>query len=173
MTKMLFVANLRDDWGLFMPALLTLARERGASIHVLETAAPIGTGNFTVSPLQNEAAPVESPDPSRAAVNPLERQAAPDIHVAAFETQSFVNDLVAYIRGAGLEAEGDWQPDFNREKLDVYARQVGATLVAIPKRNAIAGWLQSRYVNGLREAGLEVVLLQEARAEDLPAAERP
>ncbi|HEX2864798.1 MAG TPA: hypothetical protein VHN99_09545 [Deinococcales bacterium] len=173
MTKVLFVADLRDDWGLFMPALLAAARERGASILVLETAATIGSGNFTVAPVQNEPGPTEPVDPNLPAVNPLERQASPDIHVAANQAQAFVNNLVAYIREAGLEAEGDWQPDFNREHLDVYARNAGAGVIAIPHRHAVAGWLQDRYVNRLRDAGLEVLLLEEAKAADLPAGLRP
>lgn len=163
MSKILFVTGIREDWGLFMPHLLELAKARNASIHVLETAAPLGTGNFTVNPVQNDPVPLQTPDPTIPDVNPEDRQTAPDIAVVAHQTNAFVDDLVNYFRDAGFEATGDWQPDFNREHLGIYARQVNADLVAVIKRGWLAELMQGRFIDKLRDDGFEVVELEEAK----------
>ncbi|HWG85104.1 MAG TPA: hypothetical protein VNT60_06465 [Deinococcales bacterium] len=160
MSKILFATGLRDDWGLYMPHLLEVAKARNASIHVLETAAPIGTGDFTVNPVQNDPVPLQTPDPTIPDVNPEDRQTAPDIAVAAHQTNVFVDQLVKYFQEAGFQATGDWQPDFNREHLGIYARQVNADLIAIVKHGWLAELFQGGYVGKLRDDGFEVLELE-------------
>lgn len=163
MRKILFAAETRDDWGLYMPHLLRVARDAGAPIHVLLTSAPLGTGNFTVNPVQNEPVALETADPSVRDVNPSDRELAPDIAVVANQTNAFLDELVAYFRSAGVEASGDWQPDFNREFLGVYARQVGADAVAVMQRGLLSGLLEGGYIHKLEGEGLRVIQLEEAK----------
>lgn len=162
MSKILYAAEIREDWGLFMPHLLRVARERGSSIHVLETSAPLGTGNFTSNPVQNEAYPLETPEPEIHDVNPSDRETAPDTAVVASQTNAYIDELVEYFRSAGIESTGDWQPDFNREHLGVYARQIGADTIAVIPKGFLAGLLQGNYVSGLEDEGLRVIELEEA-----------
>ena len=165
MSKILYAADARNDWGLFMPALLGLARRENASIHVLLTSAPIGTGNFTVNPTQNEAYPLETVNPAVPDMNPADRPAeltAPDTAVAAHHTNQFLEDLVRYFQEAGFEATGDWQPDFNREYLDVYARQVGAEVIAVARGGWLGKLFGGDFVSHLRDKGLRVEELEEA-----------
>jgi hypothetical protein len=47
MGKIILALGVCDDWQDFMPQLVQLAKDTPSPVHVLETAAPVGTGTFT------------------------------------------------------------------------------------------------------------------------------
>ena len=145
-----------------MGGLIDLARREGARVHVLETAAPIGTGEFTSNPVQNEDYPVEPPSPAVSTVNPADRETAADTGVAADRTNAYLEEMVSYLREHGVEAVWDWQPDFRREDLADYARRVGAQTVALVRRGFLAELIQQRHINDLTSEGFAVVELEKA-----------
>jgi hypothetical protein len=159
----LFVLGQRDDWGLFMPRLLRLAQENQAGVHVLETGAPLGTGNFTSNAVQNKSAPSDTPQPTD------DTLAWPDTVVTSAVMNEFVDGLVDYFRKAGFKAAGDWQPDFDHGQLGEYAERIGAQIIALPKTGFPASLIQSTYVSGLEGRGYQVVLLEEITQEELEA----
>ena len=82
----------------------------------------------------------------------------------ANQTNAWLENLVAYLRDAGFEASGAWQPDFNREFLYVYAEQISADIIAVMHRNSIlASLFGGNYVNELRDRGYRVEELHEAK----------
>ena len=188
----LFVMGMRTDWGLFMPALFRLVREEHAGIHLLETGAPLGTGNFTSTAVQNDLEPDKTPvapgvvsppaDPHPLEVMPEGRQqtveprsaadpnlAWPDTVASTAQMSGFVSEMLEYFRAAGFRAAGEWKPDFDRALLGEYAHGIGASVIAIPKRTLIAGIMQNAYVGKLEEQGFRVELLEEVSGDELEA----
>jgi hypothetical protein len=157
----LFVLGQRDDWGLYMPQLLRLAQKNHAGIHVLETGAPLGTGNFTSNAVQNKAAPSDTPQPTD------DTLAWPDTVVTSAVMNEFVDGLVDYFRKAGFKAAGDWKPDFDHAQLGEYAERIGAKIVAMPKTGFPASLIQSTNVGTLEQEGYQVVLLEEITQEEI------
>jgi hypothetical protein len=196
---LLFALGLEPNWGLYAPALVELARSRGLGIHVLETGAPLGTGNFTSNAVQNEMDPAANPnaalapdpeplpdgmkdfgDPYPAAGQPATKEpvtpgdvtlAWPDTATANTKMNDFVQSLVDYFKGAGFTASGDWKPDFEMGELGAYARRIGAQVVALPKAGFLASLIQGPVIGKLKDEGLEVHLLEAVTAEELAALE--
>jgi hypothetical protein len=159
----LFVIGQRDDWGLFMPQLLRLAKEHGAGIYVLETGAPLGTGNFTSNAVQNKPAPTDAPQPTD------DTLAWPDTVISSAVMNDFVDGLVRYFRKAGFKSAGDWKPDFDHAKLGEYAEGIGASIIAMPKTGFPASLIQGTHVSTLESQGYHVELLEEVTQEELDA----
>lgn len=196
---LLFALGLDPNWGLYAPALLTLARREGVGIHVLETGAPLGTGTFTSSAVQNEldvsanpdatlAQPLEAvPEGMKVFGDPYPRAdqtpdktpttagdvtlAWPDTAIANAKMNDFVGDLVRYFREAGFVASGEWRPDFEMGELPQYARSIGAEIVALPKAGGLTSVIQAPIVANLEAAGLHVHLLEEISGPELNALE--
>ncbi len=106
--------------------------------------------------------------PQSAAPQPTNQVLAwPDTVAATVQMNDFVMALVDYFKAAGLVATGDWQPDFDRQLLGQYADQIGAQVIAVPKRGFPANILQNAYIEKLRQDGFEVVLLEEVSEEEL------
>ncbi len=106
--------------------------------------------------------------PKSAAPQPTDQVLAwPDTVAATVQMNDFVKALVDYFKAAGIVATGDWQPDFDRQLLGQYADQIGAQVIAVPKRGFPANVLQNAYIEKLREDGFEVVLLEEVSEEKL------
>lgn len=168
----LFVIGHPDNWGLYIPQLLDLARARGAGIHVLETGGPLGTGSFTSNAvhLQDQPSlPIESKDPSSTDTPgvPDEAPAPADTIRAGAQTTAFLEELLAYFQDAGITAQGDWQPDYDRAQLGPYARKIGAQTIAVIDHGFPANVLQSAYIATLEDEGFEVVRLREISADEL------
>ncbi len=159
----LFVLGQRDDWGLFMPQLLRLAQQNHTGIHVLETGAPLGTGNFTSNAVQNKSAPSDTPQPTDTTL------AWPDTVVTSAAMNEFIDGLVEYFRKAGFKAAGDWQPDFDHGQLGEYAERIGAKIIAMPKTGFPASLIQNTNVGTLEGQGYQIVLLEEITGEELEA----
>ena len=200
MKPLLFALGLDPNWGLYAPALLRLARREGVGIHVLETGAPLGTGTFTSSAVQNEldisanrdavlAQPLEAapegmkvfgdpyPEvdqtPNKSPTTPGDVTLAwPDTVIANAKMNDFVDDLVRYFKEAGFVASGEWQPDFEMGELAEYARSIGAEIVALPKAGGLTSVIQAPVVANLEAAGLQVYLLEEISAPELAALEQ-
>ena len=200
MKPLLFALGLDPNWGLYAPALLTLARREGVGIHVLETGAPLGTGTFTSSAVHNEldvsanpdaalAQPLEvvpegmktfgdpypTPDqtPNKTPTAPGDVTLAwPDTVIANAKMNDFVEELVKYFQDAGFTASGEWRPDFEMGELGNYAQSIGAQIVALPKASGLAVTIQAPIVAGLEGAGLHVHLLEEISAPELAALEQ-
>ena len=197
---LLFALGLDPNWGLYAPALLELARREGVGIHVLETGAPLGTGTFTSSAVQNELDVSANPDAALA--QPLEAVpegmkvfgdpypvadqtpnktppapgdvtlAWPDTVIANAKMNDFVDDLVRYFKEAGFTATGEWRPDFEMSELPNYARGIGAEIVALPRASGLTSVIQAPIVANLEAAGLRVQLLEEISGPELGALER-
>ncbi len=199
MKPLLFALGLDPNWGLYAPALLQLAKREGVGIHVLETGAPLGTGTFTSSAVQNELD--VSANPNAALAQQLEAVpegmkvfgdpyptadqtpekipttvgdvtlAWPDTAIANAKMNDFVGDLVKYFKEAGFVASGEWRPDFEMGELPEYARRIGAEIVALPKAGGLATVIQAPIVANLEAAGLRVELLEEISGTELNALE--
>lgn len=165
----LFVIDHPDDWGLYMPQLLDLARTRGASLHVLETGGPLGTGSFTSNAVhlqQQPSLPLEAQvQPTTG--GPDEAPAPADTLEVTAQTNAFVEELVAYFQDAGIRSRGDWQPDYDRAQLGPYARNIGAQTIAVIDHGFPVNVLQSAYVGTLETEGFEVVRLRAVSDEEL------
>lgn len=146
-----------------MPPLIRLARAEGARVHILETAAPLGTGEFTSNPVHSDDYPTEAPSPATSGVNPADRPAAADTLVVAAETNAYLEAMAGHLKARGVEAVWDWQPDFRRDDLAAYARQVGAGTVALVHRHLIAELIQQHHIRELEAGGLRVVELEPER----------
>ena len=195
MKPLLFALGLDPNWGLYAPALLTLARREGVGIHVLETGAPLGTGTFTSSAVHNELDISANPDAALA--QPLEAVpegmkvfgdpypeadqtpnktptssddvtlAWPDTAIANAKMNDFVSDLVKYFKDAGFVASGEWRPDFEMSELANYAQSIGAQIVALPKASGLKSVIQAPIVASLEAAGLRAELLTEITGAEL------
>ncbi len=171
-SPILLVIDHPDDWGLYMPQLLELVRSRQTSIHVLETGAPLGTGSFTSNAVQLQAQPSLKLEPQ---VRPSTEQetvsdqapAPADTLEQTARTTAFLEELLAYFQDAGIEAKGDWQPDYDRAQLGPYARKIGAQTIALIDHGFPVNVLQSAYVSVLEEEGFEVVRLHPISADEL------
>jgi len=199
MKPLLFALGLDPNWGLYAPALLTLARREGVGIHVLETGAPLGTGTFTSSAVHNEMDISANPDaalapalkavpegmksfgdpypeagqtPEKTPTTPGDITLAwPDTAIANAKMNDFVSDLVRYFKEAGFVASGEWRPDFEMGELPSYARSIGAEIVALPKAGGLTSVIQAPIVSNLEAAGLRVELLEEISGTELNALE--
>lgn len=93
----------------------------------------------------------------------------PDTVTATAQMNEFVESLVRYFQAAGVQASGDWQPDFDRVLLGEYARRIGASIIAVPRRGFPANLLQNLYIHKLEQDGFRVVLLEEISQQELDA----
>jgi hypothetical protein len=152
----LFVIGLRRNWEDYLDAVAGVARAEGARVRVLETAAPIGTGEFTSNPVMDDDYPVERVgEPTR--VNPADRRAAHDTAEAARATNEYLAAVVAGLERRGVEASADWLPDLRREDLAAYARDAGATTIVLVRRNVFAELFQRPHINELERDGFRVI----------------
>lgn len=171
-SPILLVVDHPNDWGLYMPQLLELARTRNASIHALETGAPLGTESFTSNGVHLQDQPslrlepqVEpSHDPK---IGSTGAPAPADTLQEGARTTAFLEELLAYFQDAGIEARGDWRPDYDRAQLGPYARKIGAQTIALIDHGFPVNVLQSAYIGVLEGEGLEVVRLHEVSADEL------
>ncbi len=171
--QILFVLGLRNDWGLYMPALLDLARETNANIHLLETGAPLGTGSFTSTAVMDGTQPkIETPQPDNTiAIEPRLSEnpnlAPADTLEVAMQTSSFIQELLTYFQESGFPATGDWKPEFDSNHLGDYASRIGAQIIAIPRPSFIAGLFQNALVSQLEAQGFRVEMLNEISNTEL------
>jgi hypothetical protein len=168
-TPILFVIDQPNDWGLYMPQLIDLVRARHSSIHVLETGGPLGTGAFTSNAVHLQDEPSVSLEPDTRPITgiPKEAPAPADTLEAAAQTTAFLEELLAYFQDAGIDAEGEWKPDYDRTQLGPYADKIGAHTIAVIDHGFPANVLQSAYVSVLEREGFEVVRLHAISAEEL------
>jgi hypothetical protein len=175
----LFVIDQPDDWGLYMPQLIDLVRTRNSSIHILETGGPLGTGSFTSNAVHWRDKPSQEKPNQDKSSEPLEADAqsttsvstaAPtpaDTLEATAHTTAFLEELLAYFRDAGISAQGEWKPDYDRTQLGPYADKIGAYTIAVIDHGFPVNVLQSAYVSVLESEGFEVVRLHPISAEEL------
>ncbi len=155
MKKIILAIEILEDWVKYMPDLIEHAKATGSAVHILEFAAPLGTGLFT----SNVAAPVtETLFPNTEILDP---DLTPgDTRLAAAETTAFVAGIAEYLRANGLEVSTAWLPAFDQAQLGEYARTQNADTVALVQR----GWWQ-KLLEGdphaiLLQQGLKVIDLQ-------------
>ena len=179
MKKIILAIGILEDWVQYMPDLIEQAKATNSAVHILEFAAPLGTGLFT----SNVAAPVttssdteilspsyikidtgilDSPD-TEVETKTLDPQLTPgDTRLAAAETTAFVAGIAEYLRANGLEVSTAWLPAFDQTQLGEYARNQDADTVALVQR----GWWQK-----LLEGDPQAILVQQGlKVIDLKAS---
>ncbi len=146
----LLVIDQPSDWGLYMPHLIDLARTRNANVHVLETGEAFVASAFTSS------APLEQ-----------DRQTSKEMLTIESEprTTAFLEELVAYLQDAGIDAKGEWKPNCDRTQLGPYADEIGAHAIAVIDHGFPVNVLLTAYVGVLESEGFEVVRLQPVSAK--------
>jgi nucleotide-binding universal stress UspA family protein len=144
----LLVIDQPSDWGLYMPHLIDLARTRDTNIHILETGEALGTNTFTSTVLlEPDALASEMLDSSEP------------------RTTAFLEEVVAYLQDAGINAKGEWQPNCDRTQLGPYADEIGARAIAVIDHGFPVNVLLTAYVGVLESEGFEVVRLQPVNAQ--------
>jgi hypothetical protein len=163
--QILFVLDLRNDWGLYMHNLFKLVKETDSNIHLLEIEAPLGTGSFTSNNVSDSQppAPVSSKPnaeiPIQPAISANATLAAPDTRDVTVKTSAFIDELLEYFKSAGVYATGDWKPEFDTNQLGEYAERIGAKIIALPRQTMLEGIFQHVPVHKLEERGLKIELL--------------
>jgi hypothetical protein len=178
----LFVIDQPDDWGLYMPQLIDLVRTRNSSIHILETGGPLGTGSFTSNAVHRQDKPSqdkpnqdkpsqdkssETLEADAQSTTSVSTATPADTLEATADTTAFLEELLAYFRDAGISAQGEWKPDYDRTQLGPYADKIGAYTIAVIDHGFPVNVLQSAYVSVLESEGFEVVRLHPISAEEL------
>ncbi len=164
MNKIILAIEILDDWVKYMPDLIEQAKLTGSAVHILEFAAPLGTGLFT----SNTTVPVaDVTEPVAETLFPDTQTLDPDLtpgdtRLAAAETTAFVAGIAEYLRANGLEVSTAWLPAFDQAQLGEYARSLEADTVALVER----GWWQK-----LLEGDPQAILLQQGlKVIDLKAS---
>jgi hypothetical protein len=168
MGKILFAIGMLEGWALYIPDLVRHAKESNSAIHVLEFAAPLGTGTFTSNmPPESEA----YPEPAVPAKAQDEKNFDPstmplDTAQAALETTDFLEMVGNSLRANDLTVTTSWMPEFDLEQLPQYALTCCADTVALIEQ----GWW-AKLLNGdvrplLKSQGLTVIDLQESAPID-------
>jgi hypothetical protein len=80
-------------------------------------------------------------------------------------TTAFLEELVAYLQDAGINAKGEWQPNCDRTQLGPYADEIGARAIAVIDHGFPVNVLLTAYVGVLESEGFEVVRLQPVNAK--------
>jgi hypothetical protein len=146
----LLVIDQPNDWGLYMPQLIDLARTRNSNIHVLETGEAFVASAFTSStPLEQDI---------QTSKEMLTSESEP-------RTTAFLEELVAYLQDAGIDAKGEWRPNCDRTQLGPYANEIGAHAIAVIDHGFPVNVLLTAYVGVLESEGFEVIRLQPISAK--------
>ena len=163
MAKIMLVIGILKDWEDYMPDLIRRARHSSSSVHILELAAPLGTGLLT----SNKPPDDESyPRASGAVTLPTdERHFDPDempedTAEAALETTAFLEAVADFLRRAGLTVTTAWLPMLDHHKLGEYAHSQSAQTVALIRRGWWATLLGGDDRPGLLRDGLDVIYLE-------------
>jgi hypothetical protein len=149
----LLVINQPSDWDLYMPHLIGLARERNADIHVLETGTAFTKNVLNIAALRE--ADLRPANPASHEVAGSERPP---------RTTAFLEELLAYLRDAGIRATGEWQPDHDRTQLGPYADAIGVRTIAVIDHGFPVNVLLCAYIELLEMEGFEVVRLHPVSA---------
>jgi hypothetical protein len=152
----LLVIDQPSDWGLYMPHLIGLARERDADVHVLETGEAFTKNAFNISPLLE--ADLRPANPASDEFTGSGRQP---------RTTAFLEELLAYLQDAGIRATGEWRPDHDRTQLGPYANAIGVRTIAVIDHGFPVNVLLCAYIELLEAEGFEVVRLHPASTEEL------
>ena len=171
MAKIMLVIGILKDWEEYMPDLIRRARHTGSSVHILELAAPLGTGLLTSNkPPEDESYPQAS---SVAALPTDEQHFDPrempeDTAEAALETTALLESVADFLRRDGLTVTTAWLPMLEHHKLGEYAHSQSAQTVALIRRGWWATLLGGDDRPGLLRSGLDVVYLERTNPADPP-----
>ncbi len=138
MKKIVLAIEILDNWVEYMPDLIQYAQTSSSAVHILEFAAPLGTGMFTSNlPATQPAAATLFETENTASLDP-DLTPADTLRVAA-ETTAFVELIATYLRANKLEVTTAWLPNFDQLQLGEYALAQGADAVALIEQ----GWWQN------------------------------
>jgi hypothetical protein len=171
MEKIMLVIGTLVDWEAYMPDLIRRARASSSSVHILELAAPLGTGLLTSNkPPEDESYPLAS----SAATPPTDEQhfdpaeMPEDTAEAALETTVFLESVADFLRRDGLMVTTAWLPMLGHDKLGEYAHSQSAQTVALIRRGWWATLLSGDDRPGLLRDGLDVVYLERTNPDEPP-----
>ena len=154
MSKILYIIENEKNWINYAPAIVKLARENSASVHVLDISAPLGAGTFTSGSVWEP----HNPDLEK---NDLSSAPIPgDTRAAVQEERATLDEIVAYLKSAQIESEAHSKPDMAFEEVEPYAKSVGAQILAHAKFGLIDGWLRRGKAKSLEGEGFKVALLE-------------
>ncbi len=171
MAKIMLVIGMLKDWEDYMPDLIRRARHSSNSVHILELAAPLGTGLLTSNkPPEDESYPRAS---SAATIPTDERhfdatEMPDDTAEAALETTVFLESVADFLRRDGLTVTTAWLPMLEHDKLGEYAHSQFVQTVALIRRGWWATLLGGDDRPGLLRDGLDVVYLERTNPADPP-----
>ena len=171
MAKIMLVIGILKDWEEYMPDLIRRARHSSSSVHILELAAPLGTGLLTSNkPPEDESYPQASSVPAL----PTDEQhfdprdMPEDTAEAALETTALLESVADFLRRDGLTVTTAWLPMLEHHKLGEYAHSQSAQTVALIRRGWWATLLGGDDRPGLLRSGLDVVYLERTNPADPP-----
>ena len=171
MAKIMLAIGMLKDWEDYMPDLIRRARASSSNVHVLELAAPLGTGLLTSNkPPEDESYPTAS----RTATLPTDEQhfdaddMPNDTAEAALETTAFLESIADFLRRDGLTVTTAWLPMLDHDKLGEYAHSQSAQTVALIRRGWWATLLGGDDRPALLRDGLEVVYLERTNPSEPP-----
>lgn len=169
MAKIMLVIGMLKDWKDYMPDLIRRARAVQSAVHILELAAPLGTGLLTSNkPPEDEAYPQPSSKPRPPTDEQhVDLQDMPaDTAEAALETTEFLESVADFLRRDGLMVTTAWLPMLDHDKLGQYALTQAAHTVALIRRGWWATLLSGDDAPGLLRDGLDVVYLERTHPSD-------